>query len=201
MKWSLNGLNQLVNGWIWCIYSWPDCWNELRKLSYVCLLLFQSLREVIPHVHQSRKLSKIETLSLAKNYIMALTNVICKYFPLCVKLSPYLTHLSFLYLSSEWNIYCLHDIFFIFCKTQKIRGKNRLSMCICQYKEHYFHRFLESCKIRHCDKLVNLSMMIIGYGIFVNRKLIKFQFIWWIQNTVNLSDFLQIDTEDRLRMT
>ena len=41
---------------------------------------FQSLREVIPHVHQSRKLSKIETLSLAKNYIMALTNVICKYF-------------------------------------------------------------------------------------------------------------------------
>ena len=40
---------------------------------------FQQLREVIPHVHQSRKLSKIETLSLAKNYIMALTNVICKY--------------------------------------------------------------------------------------------------------------------------
>ena len=42
-------------------------------------LFFQGLREVIPHVHQSRKLSKIETLSLAKNYIMALTNVICKY--------------------------------------------------------------------------------------------------------------------------
>ena len=39
----------------------------------------QGLREVIPHVHQSRKLSKIETLSLAKNYIMALTNVICKF--------------------------------------------------------------------------------------------------------------------------
>eukprot|EP00095_Tigriopus_kingsejongensis_P011206 maker-scaffold263_size232787-snap-gene-1.21 protein:Tk11206 transcript:maker-scaffold263_size232787-snap-gene-1.21-mRNA-1 annotation:"neurogenic differentiation factor 1-like" len=39
---------------------------------------FQGLREVIPHVHQSRKLSKIETLSLAKNYIMALTNVICE---------------------------------------------------------------------------------------------------------------------------
>ena len=39
----------------------------------------QDLREVIPHVHQSRKLSKIETLSLSKNYIMALTNVICKY--------------------------------------------------------------------------------------------------------------------------
>jgi len=33
---------------------------------------------VIPHVQQSKKLSKIETLSLAKNYIMALTNVICK---------------------------------------------------------------------------------------------------------------------------
>ena len=44
------------------------------------LSLFQGLREVIPHVHQSRKLSKIETLSLAKNYIMALTNVICKDF-------------------------------------------------------------------------------------------------------------------------
>ena len=38
----------------------------------------QDLREVIPHVHQSRKLSKIETLSLSKNYIMALTNVICE---------------------------------------------------------------------------------------------------------------------------
>ncbi len=48
----------------------------------------QGLREVIPHVHQSRKLSKIETLSLAKNYIMALTNVICKYScPLCAILS------------------------------------------------------------------------------------------------------------------
>ena len=39
----------------------------------------KDLREVIPHVHQSRKLSKIETLSLSKNYIMALTNVICKF--------------------------------------------------------------------------------------------------------------------------
>ena len=29
-------------------------------------------------MHQSRKLSKIETLSLSKNYIMALTNVICE---------------------------------------------------------------------------------------------------------------------------
>ncbi|CAD5114964.1 unnamed protein product [Dimorphilus gyrociliatus] len=38
---------------------------------------FQGLREVIPHVKMSRKLSKIETLMLAKNYIMALTNVVC----------------------------------------------------------------------------------------------------------------------------
>lgn len=37
---------------------------------------FQSLRNVIPHVAEERKLSKIETLSLAKNYIVALTNVI-----------------------------------------------------------------------------------------------------------------------------
>ena len=59
--WPLNGVNQHINGCILCIYSWPRCWNELGKLSYVCLLLFQSLREVIPHVHQSRKLSKIET--------------------------------------------------------------------------------------------------------------------------------------------
>lgn len=38
---------------------------------------FQELREVIPHVRLERKLSKIETLTLAKNYIMALTNVVC----------------------------------------------------------------------------------------------------------------------------
>ena len=38
---------------------------------------FQDLREVIPHVNLERKLSKIETLTLAKNYIKALTNVIC----------------------------------------------------------------------------------------------------------------------------
>ncbi|XP_077300507.1 uncharacterized protein LOC143921192 [Arctopsyche grandis] len=38
---------------------------------------FEQLREVIPHVKMERKLSKIETLTLAKNYIMALTNVIC----------------------------------------------------------------------------------------------------------------------------
>ncbi|XP_077979876.1 uncharacterized protein LOC144435179 [Glandiceps talaboti] len=37
---------------------------------------FQHLRNVIPHVKCERKLSKIETLSLAKNYITALTDVI-----------------------------------------------------------------------------------------------------------------------------
>lgn len=40
-------------------------------------ILLQQLREVIPHIKMERKLSKIETLTLAKNYIMALTNVIC----------------------------------------------------------------------------------------------------------------------------
>ncbi|KAJ8957363.1 hypothetical protein NQ318_004842 [Aromia moschata] len=39
---------------------------------------FEQLREVIPHIKMERKLSKIETLTLAKNYIMALTNVICE---------------------------------------------------------------------------------------------------------------------------
>ena len=39
--------------------------------------MFQSLREVIPHVKKERRLSKIETLTLAKNYILALTSVIC----------------------------------------------------------------------------------------------------------------------------
>lgn len=39
---------------------------------------FQSLREVIPHVKKERRLSKIETLTLAKNYITALTDVICE---------------------------------------------------------------------------------------------------------------------------
>jgi len=32
---------------------------------------------VIPHVIKERRLSKIETLTLAKNYIVALTDVIC----------------------------------------------------------------------------------------------------------------------------
>lgn len=39
---------------------------------------FQNLREVVPHVQLERKLSKIETLTLAKNYIMSLTNVVCE---------------------------------------------------------------------------------------------------------------------------
>lgn len=37
----------------------------------------QSLREVIPHVKKERRLSKIETLTLAKNYIVALMEKIC----------------------------------------------------------------------------------------------------------------------------
>ena len=39
---------------------------------------FTELRDVVPHVKIGRKLSKIETLKLAKNYIKALTNVICE---------------------------------------------------------------------------------------------------------------------------
>ncbi|KAH3871702.1 hypothetical protein DPMN_034913 [Dreissena polymorpha] len=38
---------------------------------------FEGLRTVIPHINMGRKLSKIETLMLAKNYIKALTNVVC----------------------------------------------------------------------------------------------------------------------------
>ncbi|KAI5945399.1 class A basic helix-loop-helix protein 15 [Manis javanica] len=37
---------------------------------------FQALREAIPHVRADRKLSKIETLTLAKNYIKSLTATI-----------------------------------------------------------------------------------------------------------------------------
>ncbi|XP_076008045.1 class A basic helix-loop-helix protein 15 [Genypterus blacodes] len=37
---------------------------------------FQALREAIPHVNTEKKLSKIETLTLAKNYIKALTTII-----------------------------------------------------------------------------------------------------------------------------
>ncbi len=53
--------------------------NSVEMLKgHFSLTFLQGLREVIPHVHQSKKLSKIETLSLAKNYIMALTNAICE---------------------------------------------------------------------------------------------------------------------------
>lgn len=44
--------------------------------SYFIHFFIQSLREVIPHVKKERRLSKIETLTLAKNYITALTDVI-----------------------------------------------------------------------------------------------------------------------------
>lgn len=37
---------------------------------------FQALREAIPHVKTDKKLSKIETLTLAKNYIKSLTTII-----------------------------------------------------------------------------------------------------------------------------
>uniref|UniRef100_A0AAY5EQU5 Class A basic helix-loop-helix protein 15 n=1 Tax=Electrophorus electricus TaxID=8005 RepID=A0AAY5EQU5_ELEEL len=37
---------------------------------------FQALREAIPHVSLDKKLSKIETLTLAKNYIKALTAIV-----------------------------------------------------------------------------------------------------------------------------
>ncbi|KAJ6659689.1 hypothetical protein lerEdw1_018402 [Lerista edwardsae] len=39
---------------------------------------FQALREVIPHVRAENKLSKIETLTLAKNYIKSLTATILR---------------------------------------------------------------------------------------------------------------------------
>lgn len=60
--------------------------NELISFSIYFIFLFsfyilsngllQSLREVIPHVKKERRLSKIETLTLAKNYITALTDII-----------------------------------------------------------------------------------------------------------------------------
>lgn len=43
---------------------------------FIRLDMLQSLREVIPHVKKERRLSKIETLTLAKNYITALTDII-----------------------------------------------------------------------------------------------------------------------------
>ncbi|XP_076035969.1 uncharacterized protein LOC143021945 [Oratosquilla oratoria] len=53
--------------------------NERERMRMHSLnTAFQDLREVIPHVKMDRKLSKIETLTLAKHYIMALTNTVCE---------------------------------------------------------------------------------------------------------------------------
>lgn len=52
-----------------------DMWC-IKNISFFSLYTLQSLREVIPHVKKERRLSKIETLTLAKNYITALTDVI-----------------------------------------------------------------------------------------------------------------------------
>lgn len=52
--------------------------KKKKKLKIPLKNLFQSLREVIPHIKKERRLSKIETLTLAKNYITALTDVITK---------------------------------------------------------------------------------------------------------------------------
>ena len=61
-------------------YTFPQTLHNTKTAFHHYIVSpLQDLREVIPHVHQSRKLSKIETLSLSKNYIMALTNVICKF--------------------------------------------------------------------------------------------------------------------------
>lgn len=56
---------------------------------------FQALREVIPHIRLERKLSKIETLTLAKNYIKALTNHICGLEGKCNQLQMNCAYLSF----------------------------------------------------------------------------------------------------------
>ena len=72
---------------------------------------FQGLREVIPHVRLERKLSKIETLTLAKNYIMALTNVVCSHRG---ETSPY-------ELTSTLDTNCIDD-------THDKEGKNSLIM-------------------------------------------------------------------------
>uniref|UniRef100_A0A3Q3VR92 Class A basic helix-loop-helix protein 15 n=1 Tax=Mola mola TaxID=94237 RepID=A0A3Q3VR92_MOLML len=45
---------------------------------------FQALREAIPHVKTDKKLSKIETLTLAKNYIKSLTTIILEMSGACL---------------------------------------------------------------------------------------------------------------------
>nr|XP_031289193.1 class A basic helix-loop-helix protein 15 [Camelus dromedarius] len=56
----------------------PRCESNERERQRMHKLnnAFQALREVIPHVRADKKLSKIETLTLAKNYIKSLTATI-----------------------------------------------------------------------------------------------------------------------------
>ncbi|XP_054247310.1 class A basic helix-loop-helix protein 15 [Indicator indicator] len=66
-------------------HSWSSKDRHLRRLEsnererqrmHKLNNAFQALREVIPHVRAENKLSKIETLTLAKNYIKSLTSII-----------------------------------------------------------------------------------------------------------------------------
>ncbi|KFU93887.1 Class A basic helix-loop-helix protein 15, partial [Chaetura pelagica] len=66
-------------------HSWSNKDRHLRRLEsnererqrmHKLNNAFQALREVIPHVRAENKLSKIETLTLAKNYIKSLTSII-----------------------------------------------------------------------------------------------------------------------------
>ncbi|KFV85644.1 Class A basic helix-loop-helix protein 15, partial [Struthio camelus australis] len=65
--------------------AWSNTDRQLRRLEsnererqrmHKLNNAFQALREVIPHVRAENKLSKIETLTLAKNYIKSLTSII-----------------------------------------------------------------------------------------------------------------------------
>lgn len=67
--------NELTNNkLLLMIYGWIKIYSTKFPITLPHFL--QSLREVIPHIKKDRRLSKIETLTLAKNYITALTNVI-----------------------------------------------------------------------------------------------------------------------------
>ncbi|XP_062444594.1 class A basic helix-loop-helix protein 15 [Rhea pennata] len=66
-------------------HAWSNTDRRLRRLEsnererqrmHKLNNAFQALREVIPHVRADNKLSKIETLTLAKNYIKSLTSII-----------------------------------------------------------------------------------------------------------------------------
>ena len=100
-------------------------------------IFFQELREVIPHVHQSRKLSKIETLSLSKNYIMALTNVICKYHMINV-LATHCKHSNTSHSSFYSALVKLSD------KRQSIQGRVSQKQGI---------SILGSCRVKHHRKI------------------------------------------------